>query len=131
MLRPRYDSTTLAQARPGASQANRDEPSGARRNRANGEHAAAGTETMQPRETENTQTHARPAGGPGSGQPCVRRRATSASVTAAATLAFSDSTVDAIGMLTRMSHVSPTSRDRPRPSDPTTTSSGPTAASSW
>src|SRR3712207_73020 len=52
-------------------------------------------------------------------------------LTAAATLAFSDSTSVAIGMLTRMSHVSPTSRDSPRPSEPTTTSSGPTAASNW
>jgi hypothetical protein len=50
-------------------------------------------------------------------------------VTAAATEAFSDSTVDNIGMLTRRSQVEPTRRDSPRPSDPTTTTSGPTAAS--
>ncbi len=59
-----------------------------------------------------------------------RRRATSASATAAATDAFSDSTSDIIGIDTRRSHVSPTSRDSPRPSDPTTITSGPTAASS-
>ena len=58
-----------------------------------------------------------------------RRRATSANVTAAATDAFSDSTCDSIGIDTFMSHVSPTSRDRPRPSEPTTTTSGPAAAS--
>ena len=69
-------------------------------------------------------------GGAGNTQLWMRLRATSARVTAAATLAFSDSTSEAIGMLTRRSHVSPTRRDSPRPSEPTTTSSGPIAASS-
>src|SRR6185312_9210976 len=59
----------------------------------------------------------------------ARRRATSARATAAATEALSDSTSDAIGMLTRRSQDCPTSRDRPRPSEPTTSTSGPTAAS--
>jgi RND superfamily putative drug exporter len=52
------------------------------------------------------------------------RRATSASATAAATEAFSDSAAAAIGIDTRMSHVCDTRRDRPRPSDPTTIMTG-------
>ena len=58
-----------------------------------------------------------------------RRLATSAKVTAAATDALSDSITEVIGIATRRSQVSPTSRDRPRPSEPTTTTSGPIAAS--
>src|SRR5690606_18240033 len=58
-----------------------------------------------------------------------RRLATSASATAAATLAFRDSTSELIGIATRKSQVLPTSRDNPRPSEPTTPTSGATATS--
>ncbi len=52
------------------------------------------------------------------------RRATSASATAAATEAFSDSASSAIGIDTRTSHVAVTRRDNPRPSEPTTIKTG-------
>ena len=47
----------------------------------------------------------------------------------AATDAFNDSAADAIGIDTVRSQVSPTRRDSPRPSDPTTTTSGSVASS--
>ena len=58
------------------------------------------------------------------GQPARRRRSISYSAMPAATPAFSDSVVAAIGIRTSTSHVSLTSRDRPLPSLPTTSTSG-------
>jgi polyphosphate kinase len=59
-----------------------------------------------------------------------RSRATSYSAMAAATPAFSDSAVPRIGMRATASQCSVTSLDRPLPSEPTTSTSGPSARSS-
>ena len=67
--------------------------------------------------------------GAGRVSPRGAARAISARVTAAATDAFSDSAGPAIGIATVRSQVSPTSRDSPLPSDPTTTISGWSATS--
>src|SRR5262245_6459440 len=62
-------------------------------------------------------------------RPATRRRLdTSANTTPAATEAFNDSTPADIGMDTVSSQVSRTRRDRPRPSEPTTTTSGDVAS---
>ena len=57
------------------------------------------------------------------------RRATSASTTPVATDAFSDSTARTIGIDTVTSHTVRVSRDNPRPSEPTTITSGEVASS--
>src|SRR6476619_2331117 len=60
----------------------------------------------------------------------ARCRAISYSVTPAATPALRDSTADDIGIDTTWSQVSRTRRDRPLPSDPTTTTTGSVANAS-
>ena len=68
----------------------------------------------------------------GPAQPAIsarRRRATSASTTPAATEALSDSTVRAIGIDTVTSQTVRVSRASPRPSEPTTSTSGEVASS--
>src|SRR5699024_3401822 len=57
----------------------------------------------------------------------ARTRATSYSATPAATLALRDSRLEAIGIEASTSQVSLTSRDKPLPSLPITTTSGPSA----
>ena len=69
------------------------------------------------------------AGRPGAPRTQARRRAASHRTTPAATPAFSDSAPPGIGIRTRRSQVSPTSRDRPLPSLPTTMTTGPSSAS--
>jgi polyphosphate kinase 2 len=61
----------------------------------------------------------------------ARSRATSYSAMPAATPAFSDSAGPRIGMRAAASQRSATSLDRPLPSEPTTSTSGPSARSSW
>src|SRR5207247_5055592 len=57
----------------------------------------------------------------------ARRRATSCSAIPAATPALSDWAAAAMGIRARMSQRCATSRDSPRPSEPTTSTSGPSA----